>query len=340
MKKIITLGFEDNFDAKKFFIISLVVSIIFSLIPFFYKFYDEKIYVMKAGTIIISLILSATNAVFYYKNMNFGLNILFEYRKLAVFLSNLSQLLSPKPVLYYSTQKIFPTLDIFTPTMIESWDIMHKISMNFDKKLRFRIDCFISLAIILNVAGAIGVILIMIDNSKVFKDFYSVSIFLNIIFAFFIACGLIKYGIIINGHFEVHKKIIIRNIKVYSDLSNYYSLYFDQEEGKYENELYLEAARRIKSFSYDYCIKASLNCTEEEFFKSLKKIRLSLLKNLRKISKSLMFYLDFQAKNDPFKIMGIPATSPILTSIIGLVASFFIAILQLIIKKYLVGNEN
>lgn len=123
VSKIINLGFTDNFDSKMFNYISLGVSIVFSLIPFFYKFIDGKIYIMNGGTIVISLLLSATNALFYYKNMNFGLNILFEYKKLAVILSHLSQLLSPKPVLYYNCKKLFPTLDIFTPTILESWDI-------------------------------------------------------------------------------------------------------------------------------------------------------------------------------------------------------------------------
>lgn len=186
------------------------------------------------------------------------------------------------------------------------------------------------------MAGALGIIFILIDQ-KAFKDFYAVSIFLNIVFASLIACGLIKYGIVINGHYDIHKKIVMNNMKVYSDLSNHYSLYFDQEEGKFENLLYQEGTVRIKNFSYDYCVKANLECTEEQFYINLKKIRINLLKNLRKISKNMIVYLEFQSKNEPFKIMGIPATSPILTSILGLIASFFIAILQLVIKKYIIG---
>lgn len=334
IKKIITLGFEDNFNSNMFKKISVCFSILISLIPFFYKFFDQKIYDMNGGEIFISLLLLVTNAVFYYKNMNFGLNILFEYKKLSVFLCQLSQLLSPKAVFYYSKKKIFPTLDIFSPTILESWDTLHKICRNFDKKLRFRIDCFMSVAIIFNLAGAILVIIVLLDHSNFFREFYVFSIFLNIIFAFIIACGLIRYGVIINNHYEIHKKIMVNNMKVYSDLNNHYCLYFDHEEGKYENELYKEASQRIKTYSYDYCIKTFINCTEEQFFKSLKKIRLNLLRNLRKIAKNMINDLDFQSKNDPFKIVGIPATSPILTSLIGIVVSFSIAILQLGIKTY------
>ena len=183
-------------------------------------------------------------------------------------------------------------------------------------------------------------ILILTNNEDYFKGFYVYSIYLNVIFAFLIGCGLIKYGIIINGHYEVHKRIIRNNLKVYSDFSNHYSLYFDQEEGKFENELYQEGTQRIKNFSYDHCIKNGMNLTEEHFFKNLKKIRLNLINTLRKVTKNMYANLEFQSKDEPFKIMGIPATSPILTSILGIAVSFAIAVLQLMIKKYFIGSDN
>ena len=340
VKQIVSLGFMNNFDSRIFECISIVLAFIISSIPFFYKFFDQKIFWMTGGEVIISLFLMATNTRFYYKNMTFALNILYEYRKLAVFLSHLSQLLSPKTVVFYSKKKVFPTIDIFSPTVLESWDTMHKICRNFDKKLRFRIDCFISLAIILNLAGAILIILIITDNTNFFGGFYVYSIFLNIIFAFLTGCALIRYGIIINQYYDVHKKIIWNNLKVYNDLNNHYPLYFDQEEGKFENELYREGTERITSCCDDYFAKELMNLQGDQMMKNMKKLRLNMISSLRKVAKNLIGNLEFQSKDEPFKIVGIPATSPILTSIMGIIISFSIAIIQLQVKKYFLGPEN
>lgn len=121
VKQIVSLGFVNNFDSRIFECISIVLAFIISSIPFFYKFFDEKIFWMTGGEVIISLFLMATNARFYYKNMTFALNILYEYRKLAVFLSHLSQLLSPKTVVFYSKKRKF--FQQLTFSVQRSWNL-------------------------------------------------------------------------------------------------------------------------------------------------------------------------------------------------------------------------
>lgn len=277
------------------------------------------------------------NLVFFTANYFFLIFGVFELDKSYRILSQLSNLLSPKPIEQYHTAKTLPTINFFCPVSLKCWDSLHKLLRNYGAKFRLRVNYYLSLFLIYITILLIFILLsvfgiIEISDKLLLIMFFSdfVVILVTLMFIFFKALA-------INDHYHIHIYLIKKNKNVLCDLLNLYGVYFEKEDFVPDNEIYKEGVFRIKSnvsslLNYELRVKGRKNTLFKTYNQQKEDIIKKSITNLINISDNIMQDLQFCAKYMPFKVLGISVNKQFIESVFAAIGSILIIIIQKILR--------
>lgn len=311
--------------------IIIFLSALRSLLPIIYELSINN---PKYSSLEILILILSTILNFFYFTMNYIFLIfgIFELDKSYRILSQLSNLLSPKPIEEYHTTKTLPTINFFCPVSLKCWDSLHRLFRNYGAKFRLRINYYLSIFLIY-----ITILLVLIVVS-IFEGIEFNNGLIIIIFSFEVVIITVTLliiflkALVINDHYHKHIFLIKKNKNVLSDLLNLYAVYFEKEDYIPYNEIYKEGVFRIK-----YNVSALINL--EQQMKPGKNMNLQKEESIKKslmnligISENIIEDLQFSAKYMPFKVLGISVNKQFFQSVIAALGSVLFVIFQQILN--------
>lgn len=269
--------------------------------------------------------------VFIYFNMLSLINCIFEYDQIFRYLSQLSNLLSPRKLNYYYSKKYLPTINFFEPITLKSWGVLHKVLRNYGKKQKTRVDHQLSIFLLFAIFFFVFLILTVFNYLGTYSEINLVVLIYQTMFIFVVVLFVLKKGKAINKLYSFHIMILKRNKNILSDLLRLNEIYFNDKFIP-ENVIYCQGVSSLKDLC-NILIENNLDMKENNFSKLDRKIALikNILKDLIYISDGITEELQHYSKNEPFSVFSFPATEEFVNSIWALIASAILAIL----KKFL-----
>ena len=190
---------------------------------------------------------------------------------------------------------------------------MRKIAEGYGKKILIRVDCYISLFLIVYFIELIFAALTIFKISK-FYDTIGFIFFLSEFIVIMVMVLLqIHRGVVINSYFKIHKKCLKQNKDKIS-----YLLYLDNIKEALDINIKMESEliNIYKEFNHD----------EGKIINQIEKIIM--------VYEDILEDLDIQSEIEPFKVMGLNATQNLLNSILTTIASISFAVVQKVLNIF------
>ena len=270
--------------------------------------------------------------IFVYNNCLILINSIYEYDQVFQYLSQMSNLLSPRRLSYYYSKKYLPTIDFFEPFSFKSWGILHRVLRNYGKKQKTRVDCQLTIFLLAALIFVVCLILSVFNYLGTFSGI-NIAVFLyQTAFILMVLLIILKKGMAINKVYALHITILKNNKNILSDLLRLHEIYFS-EKFVPENEIYLQGIIVLRKLSenmlqQNFYLKQK-NTGEDKQLGVIKKV----LKNLIKISDDLIEELRLTLENEPFSVLSFPATEDFVQSVALVIASGIVAVLKKIIVE-------
>lgn len=303
-------------STKKILLFSLILSILHSFIPIFYRIAkDESLYGSNAieRTCIICIFIG--NIYFYTLNFLFIIIGVFEYDRPTKLLSQLSNFLALKKVEKYHTKKIFPTINLFCVLSFRSWLTMNKIFQDYGCRFRKRIDMYLGFFLIYYI---MILLICMLSIYEIIAKFYEVNYVIwgsEMVVTLSSLLYVIFKGAIVNDHFNIHIALLNELKEIVVDMRSVNEVLNENYKYDLNNEVYELGNRltnHIATILYEKSDGRSLNEKKKDYLTSII--------NMNTFIKEL---LEFEKNNHPFKVLGIPATMSTLQSLVAGLGSAF-----------------
>ena len=317
--------------------ISLFIGLTTALIPNIIRFkeFNTCFGETKVENYMIGSLFFGT-LLFVFNNAFFLINAIFEYEQVYQYLSQLSNLISPRRLNYYYSKKYLPTLDFFEPFTFKSWGILHRVLRNYGKKQKTRTDYHLIIFLLTAILLIICLIMTVFDYFHTYSEI-NVAVFeYQTLYILIILLIILKKGFAINKLYSLHITLLKANKNILSDLLTLNEIYFQNDKFVPENEIYSQGVKVLKNMCEKLIDKrifihenTTLSLGEDKNILFIKKI----LKNLIQISNDLIEELQYTLENEPFNVLSIPATEDVMHSIWALIASGVVAILKKMIVE-------
>jgi len=214
---------------------------------------------------------------------------------------------------------------------------LHTIFIDYGKKYKIRINCYLTLYMFANFLAIIFLIFSLYGMPQLF-DWFKVTIVAYELFVFAIlGMWILVKASAINDHFNIHRGHIKNNLDIVRNLCNEYTFYFEEEEIPTENEIFIEGVMRIKTYSeemYEFHKKKKLDIEVKNKEPVLKEIRLDSLRKLANLLKINLQLLKYGLKIEPLTILGITVNTTLLNSLIVGIGSILLAVIQGVFQKF------
>jgi len=308
---------------KYFGRIIFVVSFIRALLPTFYRIYEIKVenkdiplFTDKPYLIVIMFL---GNMMFYHLNtVTLSISII-DLRSKIYCLKQLGFLISPKKISYLRERKLYPTFNIFDPVTIKTWCSLRKVINEYGRKYTLRsnfnvtvIVIFYLVVIAILVVQLLGIVTAY-SNRLLMIVFEFESVLALIIFLF-----MLLQGAYINSQYMIHKNLLKKNKTIISDFSRLSYLYVGKDAIEPDNYIYKEGLKLLR------CELGEENFEEKLIARSEK---------LVSMIDEIIEDLDFEERNEPFTVLGIPITYSLLKAIGVAVVSVLFAVSQSILNR-------
>jgi len=337
-RMLIKWAYQSGLSLNILKMIAIFLAILYSLVPLLIRVF-LKMPIIGISTLenIMILGLFFLNIHYYYKDAILGIFSLYEYGTFLNLMTQLTNLAAYKRDLKYESRKFFPTMDFFNPLTIKSWGILHTIFIDYGKKYKIRINCYLTLYMFANFLAIIFLIFSLYGMPQLF-DWFKVTIVAYELFVFAIlGMWILVKASAINDHFNIHRGHIKNNLDIVRNLCNEYTFYFEEEEIPTENEIFIEGVMRIKTYSeemYEFHKKKKLDIEVKNKEPVLKEIRLDSLRKLANLLKINLQLLKYGLKIEPLTILGITVNTTLLNSLIVGIGSILLAVIQGVFQKF------
>lgn len=297
-------------STKKIFLLSLVLSIAHAFIPIFYRITkDETLYGSNAIERMCMICLFIGNIYFYTVNFLFIVIGVFEYDRPIKLLSQLSNFLALKKVEKYHTKKVFPTINLFCVLSFRSWLTMNKVFRDYGIRFRKRIDMYLGFFLLYYMLILLICILSIFEIIQKFSEVNYVIWGSEMVVILSSVLYVIFKGAIVNDHFNIHIGLMNELKEIVVDMRSVNEVLNENYKYDLNNEIYELGNRltnHIANLFYERSDPRSLHEKKNDY--------LSSIINMNAFITEL---LEFEKKNHPFKVLGIPATMSTLQSLVA-----------------------
>lgn len=285
-------------------IVCLVLSLIRAMIPVIYRIITCNF--MLGDNFIESFVMMSVfkaNIYFFMVNYLFIFNGIFEYDRQGKLLANLSNLISVETVEKYKIKKEFTTINFACNTTLTSWHSLNRIFRDYGRRFYNRIDIHLGIflvyyIIITTVCVLIIYNIINYNNLLILILFgYEIAVvFLGLLF-------LIWKGVVINDHFEIHRKLLNNSKDIISKFYLQADSYIYDEKYVSENEVYVF----IKECLLELFQREKFNKEEGDKY----------LEKLLDLNEFVQTQLKYDEEKMPFKVLGQTADKAFFQKIIA-----------------------
>lgn len=311
--------------------VALVIAIIKSLLPTLYRIFkkytkDPTLDILGDGPLGIYLLftLIIANCYFFWTNLFVVFQAISQYRAKLFLLLHLGNLISPRNLLGYKIERLYPTFDIFDPVSIKTWTNLRKILWNYGAKYQLRQDLNITfyaliylIIMALVVTHWLGWLRVDFSNSEVILFSYE-SLVVVVVFVY-----VLVLAASINDTFHLYMNLLKKIKMIAGDMFQLDYAYFGEDAIEADNLIYRSGIMMLKKELGGENIGADKKKFEE--FKTRLSDRLSKL--LTMISEEIED-LGFEYVNNPYKIIGFSISWRFLSTLVLAFASFTFAVIK------------
>ena len=296
--------------AKTIYYVSFLLSVLHAIIPLVYRVgVNSTLFGTNHTDKIIGVCVFLGTIFFYFFNFLFIMIGVFEYQRLVHLLSQLSNFLATKNVETYHTKKIFPTINIFCILSFRSWFSLNIMVRDYGKKYQKRVDMYLAVFLLYYLVVGFICIISIFDLIIRFPTIYYIELGFEMLVYFAIVFIVLFKGVVINDHYLIHESLLTQLKQIIVDFISFDKLYFQNEFYTPNNEVYLLGKNRIDHILNIYYKKDDIRTPPE--------LRESYFKTLLSINKFVTSQLTLEKLNRPFKVLGIPATSATVQSLLA-----------------------
>ena len=162
-------------------------------------------------------------------------------------LRQMGYLINPKKRNYFSSQKIYPAIDIFDPMTIKAWYRLRRVVSDYGKSYILRNGVNVSIMMLIYIFILAIVVLQLVGVFKRYDNHLLLLVLIYEIVVFYIILLIILIGTaIINNQFKRHKHTLTNDRFLVSDFSRLSHLYAGKNAVEPKNQIYKDGLRLLR----------------------------------------------------------------------------------------------